>query len=170
MSAQKLIVEETLRSIKSWQPLLVSGSDPWSLIVEFPSPFEDRDVAFPTADGECGSAKADRRIVVRSIHADDVDALITFLMQSLSARRFVRIFLVRDTQPRSHQINKTWKSFALLQGLCVTTRLCPAVDLFSHHILTMHQPLSSVLLSPLPSTTLKTIALLPSLCVGSRLS
>lgn len=80
------IVAQTLSSIKSWQPLQVSGTDPWSLVVEFASPFPD-DMAFPTPDGECTAASADRRIVVRSVRADDVDALIAFLLRGLSARR-----------------------------------------------------------------------------------
>jgi hypothetical protein len=85
----KVIVEETMRCIKSLEPIRVLGSDAWSLTVECTSPFSD-DLSFPTADGVSTAADANppRRIIVRSVCADDVDALIAFLLHGLSARRF----------------------------------------------------------------------------------
>ncbi len=87
-----VIVKDTMRSIKSLEPITISGSDAWSLNVECTSPFPD-DLSFPTVDGASTAATADppRRIIVRSVRADDVDALIVFLLQGLSARRSLSI-------------------------------------------------------------------------------
>ena len=90
-SSTEQIVQETMRSINSWEPLLASGTDAWTLRVECKSPFPD-DIAFPIADGASASSAtaAQGRVVIRSVCADDVDALIAFLLRGLSARRSLR--------------------------------------------------------------------------------